>query len=107
MLTCAITTYHGHLRLGSTGTETKDVGHLSHHCLSAYGTHQSVERTRLDTGISKARTTGVSATATVGLRQHLGNLTHTWILLYSKFLRYDKQHRGQYQGCKSQSNHCN
>ena len=43
MLTCTITTYYRNLRLSSTSTQSKDLGYLSHHRLSAYGTKQSVE----------------------------------------------------------------
>jgi hypothetical protein len=95
MLTGAVATHYGNLGLGGTCTKAKNLGHLGHHCLSAYGTHESVKRACLDASIGKTRTTGVSATATIGLRQHLGNLPHAWVFLYSKLLGNDKKHSGQ------------
>ena len=106
MLTCTITTHYRNLRLSSASTQAENLSHLSHHSLSTYGAQQSVERARLDASVSKASTAGESATTTIGLWQHLGNLSHTWVFLYSKFLGNDKQYTGQHQCSRTQSNHC-
>lgn len=106
MLTCSIAAYYCYFGFGSIGTQSEDVGHFRHHSLPTYRTQQPIERACLDTSVGKAGTTGESATATVGLRQHLSNLSHTWIFFYSKLLGYDKQHAGENQRCHSQDNYC-
>ena len=106
MLACSVAAYHCYFGLGSIGTQTEDVSHFCHHSLSTYRTQQAVERTCLDTSVGKAGATGESATATVGLRQDLSNLSHTWIFFYSKLLGHDKEYTGQDQCCHSQSNYC-
>ena len=110
MLTSAITSHYGHLRLAVGNSHTEQVGHLPHDISTSHGAAKSFQRTgisTLDKSVSHTSATGKAATATVCTRQEFVDLSNAGVFIDSKFLGGGKQHQCSYQADGSKDNYCN
>lgn len=83
---------------------------LLHHGLSAGRTIQTVQASALGclyTSRSETGTTGITAAATVGLRQDIGNLLDARVFPHSKLLGGEEQYHRGYQAHHTKDDYCN
>ena len=108
--TSSVTTYYSHHRLAIGNGHTQQVGHLTHHFLSADRTHQSVEASSIGTlneGVSQTATSSEATSTAVGTRQLLSNLCNAGVFVDVELLGADKQHEGGNQSDGAQYCYCN
>ena len=108
-LACAIAPHDSHKGLAVGRGYAEEIGHLVHNGLPSDGTEQSFERTAvagLDQCTGHVGTSGESASATVGTRKNLLNLSNARIFINSKLLGACVEHDSGYQTNGSENEYC-